>query len=69
MHDLVFGSLIFLPGIVKVLILGLFIWLIIRGFYRNKLYSSGLWHPNLIDLSVYGISLYMSHCIFLFLQG
>ncbi len=69
MKDLVFGALVFLPGIVKVLVLGFFVWLLLRGFYRKKLYSGAIWHPNLVDISVYFISLYVSHLIFLFLQG
>ncbi len=69
MTDLVFGALVFLPGIVKVLILGLFIWLFVRGFYRKALYSGDIWHPNLVDISIYFLSLYLSHFIFLFLQG
>lgn len=69
MKDLVFGSLIFLPGIVKVLFLGFFIWLFLRGFYRKRLYSGLIWHPNLVDISIYFVSLYLSHLILIFLQG
>ncbi|HIW05914.1 MAG TPA: DUF1656 domain-containing protein [Candidatus Ignatzschineria merdigallinarum] len=69
MTELVLGSLVFLPGILKVLVLGFFIWLLARGFYRKKLYSSGIWHPNLVDISIYFVSLYVSHLIFLLLQG
>lgn len=69
MTDLVFGSLIFLPGILKVLILGFFIWLFARGFYRKKLYAGTIWHPNLVDISAYFVSLYISHLILLFIQG
>lgn len=69
MHDVVFGSLVFLPGIVSVLILAFFMWLLVRGFYRKKLYSSNIWHPNLVDISVYFIILYISHLIILWIQG
>lgn len=69
MRDLVFGALVFLPGFVKVLVLGFFVWLLLRGFYRKRLYAGDIWHPNLVDISVYFISLYVSHLIFLFLQG
>lgn len=69
MKDLVFGSLIFLPGAFKVFIVGFFIWLIVRGFYKDQLYAGDIWHPNLVDISIYFVSLYVSHLIFLLLQG
>jgi hypothetical protein len=45
--DLVFGASLFFPP------LGFFFWLLIHPLLRGWIYSGDVWHPTLMDLSLF----------------
>ncbi|WP_241623784.1 DUF1656 domain-containing protein [Rosenbergiella epipactidis] len=51
--DLVVGDMLFFPPIIKSVLLGFFFWLIIHPLIRHKIYSGQVWHPTLLDLSLF----------------
>lgn len=51
--DLVIGDMLFFPPIFKSVLLGFFFWLIVHPLLREKLYSGRVWHPTLLDLSLF----------------
>ncbi|NIF20047.1 MULTISPECIES: DUF1656 domain-containing protein [Pantoea] len=51
--DLVFGASLFFPPMFKAVLLGFFIWLLIHPFIRDRLYSGDIWHPTLLELSLF----------------
>ncbi len=51
--DLVIGDMLFFPPIFKSFLLGFFIWLLIHPLLREKIYSGQVWHPTLLDLSLF----------------
>ncbi|WP_241645105.1 DUF1656 domain-containing protein [Rosenbergiella metrosideri] len=51
--DLVVGDMLFFPPIFKSVLLGFFFWLIIHPLVRDKMYSGHVWHPTLLDLSLF----------------
>lgn len=51
--DLVFGASLFFPPIFKALLLGFLIWLLLHPLIRGWLYSGEIWHPTLMDLSLF----------------
>ncbi|AWM80252.1 hypothetical protein DKL61_07690 [Gammaproteobacteria bacterium ESL0073] len=59
MKDLSLGSLIFFPYFVVIVIIGLFLWLLIRISYRKIIFNGNYWHPGLIDIGVLFICLYV----------
>jgi len=61
--DLVLGASLYFPPIFKAFLLGLFIWLLIHHLLRDWIYSGEIWHPTLMDLSLFVISI----CAALFL--
>ncbi|PHI30939.1 DUF1656 domain-containing protein [Budvicia aquatica] len=56
MPDLVFGASLYFPPVFKALMLGFIIWLLIHRVVRDWLYSGDVWHPTLMDLSIFIIS-------------
>lgn len=69
MLDFCIGSSIYLSAFFITIILGVYTWSIIRSFYKNKLYQSSLKFPNIYDLSLLIIFIYISHLIIDLLQG
>ncbi|MDU5779488.1 MAG: DUF1656 domain-containing protein [Pantoea sp.] len=51
--DLVFGASLFFPPLFKAVLLGFFFWLILHPLLRGWLYSGDIWHPTLLDLSLF----------------
>jgi len=51
--DLVFGASLFFPPIFKAVLLGFLIWLLLHPLIRGWLYSGEIWHPTLMDLSLF----------------
>lgn len=63
MSDIVFGGLIYIPSFFKAFLGGFALWLIVRGGYSKALYS-GFWkHPNLIDVCLLILWIYVGHCM------
>jgi len=57
LSDLVFGASLYFPPIFKAFFLGLIFWLIIHRLSRDWIYSGDVWHPTLMDLSIFVISI------------
>jgi len=51
--DLVVGDMLFFPPIFKSVLLGFFFWLVIHPLVRHRIYSGQVWHPTLLDLSLF----------------
>ncbi|AXU95331.1 MAG TPA: hypothetical protein DD850_13840 [Erwinia persicina] len=51
--ELVFGDSLFFPPLFKSVLLGFFFWLLIHPLLRDWMYSGEIWHPTLLDLSVF----------------
>ncbi len=56
LQDVVVGASVYFPPIFKAVFIGLFIWLIVHRLVRNWLYSGAVWHPTLMDLSLFVLS-------------
>ncbi|MFZ4832974.1 DUF1656 domain-containing protein [Rouxiella sp. Mn2063] len=57
LSDLVFGASLYFPPIFKAFLVGLIFWLIIHRLSRDWIYSGNVWHPTLMDLSIFVISI------------
>ena len=64
MSDLVIGSSLYFPPIFKVLFWGTLLWLIVHRLSREWLYSGKVWHPLLIDLSLFVITISVTFWFF-----
>jgi len=53
---LVVGASVYFPPIFKAVILGFFIWLILHHLLRDWMYSGDIWHPTLMDVSLFSLS-------------
>ncbi|WP_442897129.1 DUF1656 domain-containing protein [Erwinia sp. CGal63] len=51
--DLVFGASLFFPPLFKAVLAGFFLWLLIHPLLRGWIYSGEIWHPTLLDLSLF----------------
>lgn len=69
MKDLTLGGVIFFPQLIWVVFLGFFCWLLVRVIYRNIIFNGYFWHPNLIDVGVLFLCIYLSQILILFLEG
>ncbi|MEN0614553.1 DUF1656 domain-containing protein [Klebsiella indica] len=56
LQDLVFGASVYFPPFFKAVLLGFFIWLIIHRQLRDWMYAGEIWHPLLMDLSFFALS-------------
>jgi hypothetical protein len=54
--DLVLGASLYFPPIFKALLLGLVLWLLIHRLLREWIYSGEIWHPMLMDISIFIIA-------------
>lgn len=55
LQDLVSGASIYFPPFFKAFALGFVIWLVIHRLLRDKIYAGDIWHPLLMDLSLFAI--------------
>ncbi len=69
MKDLTFGAMIFFPRLIWVIFLGFFIWMLVRVTYRSVVFNGYFWHPNLIDLGVLFLCIYLSHLLMIYLEA
>ncbi|EOD2805237.1 DUF1656 domain-containing protein [Klebsiella aerogenes] len=56
LQDLVFGASIYFPPLFKAVVLGFFIWLIVHRQLRDWMYAGEIWHPLLMDLSLFALA-------------
>ncbi|BCG09280.1 MULTISPECIES: DUF1656 domain-containing protein [Buttiauxella] len=55
-QDLILGASIYFPPLFKAVLVGFFIWLILHHLLRDWMYSGEIWHPTLMDLSLFSLS-------------
>jgi len=51
--DLLFGASLYFPPLFRAVLLGFFIWLLLHPLLRDWIYSGEIWHPTLLDLSLF----------------
>ncbi|BDH46127.1 DUF1656 domain-containing protein [Salmonella enterica subsp. enterica serovar Choleraesuis] len=56
LRDLIVGSSVYFPPVFKAVILGFIIWLLLHRLMREWMYSGEVWHPTLMDLSLFALS-------------
>ncbi|WP_431222536.1 DUF1656 domain-containing protein [Serratia sp. L9] len=54
--DLVLGASLYFPPIFKAFLLGSVFWLLVHHLLRDWIYSGEVWHPMLMDLSIFVIA-------------
>jgi hypothetical protein len=65
--DLVLGASLYFPPLFKAVLLGFFIWLLLHPLLRDWMYSGEIWHPTLLDLSLFILCVAAS--LWLFITG
>ncbi len=55
-QDFIVGASIYFPPLFKAVMLGFFIWLVLHRLLRDWMYSGEIWHPTLMDLSLFALS-------------
>lgn len=55
LQDLVFGASVYFPPFFKAFAFGFVIWLVIHRLLRGWIYAGDIWHPLLMDLSLFAI--------------
>lgn len=66
--DLIVGSQIYLPPLFKAVLLGFPVWLLIHRQLRDWMYAGDVWHPLLMDLSFFALSVCLSLGLIIILQ-
>ena len=56
LQDLVFGASIYFPPLFKAVGLGFCIWIIVHLQLRDWMYAGEIWHPLLMDLSLFALA-------------
>lgn len=56
LQDLVVGASVYFPPLFKAVLLGFLIWLVAHRVLRDWMYSGEIWHPMLMDLSLFALS-------------
>jgi hypothetical protein len=57
LQDLLFGASIYFPPIFKAVMLGFLLWLVVHRLLRDWMYAGDIWHPILMDLSLFVIAI------------
>ena len=65
LQDLVAGASIYLPPLFKVVFIGFFIWLVVHRLLRDWIYAGDIWHPLLLDLSLFALALCLATLLLL----
>lgn len=60
MPDLIFGASVYFPPMFKAFLLGGFVWLVVHYLMRDWMYSGAVWHPTLMDLSLFVICVFFA---------
>ncbi|RTO62698.1 DUF1656 domain-containing protein [Enterobacter cloacae] len=56
LQDLIFGASVYFPPLFKAVLVGFVIWLVAHRLLRDWMYSGEIWHPMLMDLSLFALS-------------
>ncbi|ELY5929008.1 DUF1656 domain-containing protein [Cronobacter turicensis] len=56
LSDLIAGASVYFPPLFKAVMLGFFIWLLVHRLLRDWMYAGDIWHPTLMDLSLFVLS-------------
>ncbi|EHM46383.1 hypothetical protein HMPREF0880_03653 [Yokenella regensburgei ATCC 43003] len=64
LQDLVVGASIYFPPIFKAVLLGFLIWLVAHRQLRDWMYAGEIWHPMLMDLSLFALSVCLALVLF-----
>lgn len=56
LQDLVVGASIYFPPVFKAVLLGFLFWLVLHRLLRDWMYAGDIWHPLLMDLSFFALS-------------
>lgn len=56
LQDLIVGASIYFPPLFKAAILGFLIWLLAHRLLRDWMYAGDVWHPLLMDLSLFALA-------------
>ena len=56
LQDLIVGASVYFPPLFKAVMVGFVIWLIAHRLLRDWMYSGEIWHPMLMDLSLFALS-------------
>ncbi|MFV0262485.1 MAG: DUF1656 domain-containing protein [Kluyvera sp.] len=56
LQDLVVGASIYFPPVFKAVLLGFLLWLVVHRLLRDWMYAGDIWHPLLMDLSFFALS-------------
>ncbi|MGL5699047.1 MAG: DUF1656 domain-containing protein [Kluyvera sp.] len=56
LQDLVVGASIYFPPLFKAVLLGFLFWLVIHRVLRDWMYAGDIWHPLLMALSFFALS-------------
>lgn len=65
LQDLVVGASIYMPPLFKVVFFGFFIWLLVHRLLRDWIYAGDIWHPLLLDLSLFALALCLAMTLLL----
>lgn len=60
LQDLIVGASIYFPPLFKAVFLGFLIWLIAHRQLRDWMYAGDVWHPLLMDLSLFALAVCLS---------
>ncbi len=60
LQDLILGASVYFPPIFKAVLLGFVLWLVLHRLLRDWMYAGDIWHPILMDLSLFVIAISLS---------
>ncbi|ADO48439.1 DUF1656 domain-containing protein [[Enterobacter] lignolyticus] len=60
LQDLIVGASIYFPPLFKAVMLGFLLWLMVHRALRDWMYAGDIWHPMLMDLSLFALSVCLS---------
>lgn len=60
LQDLVIGASLYFPPFFKAFACGFIIWLMAHRLLRDWIYSGEIWHPLLMDLSIFTLCVSLS---------
>lgn len=55
LQDLMIGASVYFPPLFKAFICGFIFWLVVHRVLRDCMYSGEIWHPLLMDLSLFAL--------------
>lgn len=56
LQDLIVGASVYFPPLFKAFLFGFILWLGLHRLLRGWMYSGDIWHPMLMDLSLFALS-------------